>query len=181
MKINVGSKNRTKLTSVSDAVNLYPKLFPNPEIVGVDVEVELFGHPKDLKSTIEGAISRARQAFKDCDYSFGLESGLMEVPLSKTGFMEISACAIYDGKDLYTGLSPAFEWPKKVTDLILEGRADASQAFKQLGLTHHDKLGAVEGGIIGVLTDGKMTREDFMKYSILMALVRLEMPSFFAE
>ena len=103
----------------------------------------------------------------------------MEVPFTKTGFMEVGACAIYDGTNFFLGLSPAFEWPQKVTDLILNNKADGSQAFKQLGLTKHEKLGAVEGGIVGVLTGGKLTREDFTKYSIIMALTQLEKPEFF--
>lgn len=176
MKINVGSKNEIKISAVKDVVTLYPRLFPNPEIVGVDVKIEPFGHPKDIKATIQGAMDRAKEAFTNCDYSFGLEGGLMEVPLSKTGFMEVGACAIYDGNSFHTGLSPAFEWPEKVTELILNNKADARQAFKQLGLTHHEKLGAVEGGIIGFLTGGRVTRENFTKYSILMALIYLERP-----
>lgn len=49
-----------------------------------------------------------------------------------------------------------------------------------LGLTHEEKLGAVPGGIIGFLTNGRLTREDFTKYSIIMALIQLEKPEFFS-
>lgn len=174
MKISVGSKNATKVMAVKDAASLYPNLFTDPEIVGVDVKVELYGHPKNIAETMEGAVDRAKQAFVDCHYSFGLEGGLIEVPFSKSGYMEVGACAIYNGKEFYVGLSPAFEWPESVTKMILNGKADASQAFKQLGLTQHEKLGAMPGGVIGFLTDNKITREAFTKYSIIMALVRLE-------
>ena len=176
MKIHVGSKNRTKIQAVADALKLYPRLFPNPEITGINVDIPLFGHPKNLKETIEGARFRARKAFTECDYSFGIEGGLMEVPYAKTGFMETGACAIYDGKKFYLGLAPAFEWPKKVTALIVSNNADGSQAFKQLGLTRNEKLGSQPGGIIGFLTDNKLTREDFTKYSIIMAIIYLEKP-----
>ncbi len=179
MHIHVGSKNPTKVQAVKDALALYPNLFPNPEIIGVEVNVALFGHPKSIKETVEGAVERAKKAFRNCEYSFGIEGGLMEVPYSETGFMEIGACAIFDGNTFHLGLGPAFEWPKKVTDLIVRGKADASQAFKHLGLTHHEKLGAVQGGIIGYLTDGRVTREDFTKYSIIMALIHLEKPEYF--
>lgn len=179
MKIHVGSQNITKVQAVKDAVILYPHLFPSPEVIGITIEVELFGHPKNLQKTIEGAIERAKKTFSDCDYSFGIEGGLMEVPHSKTGFMEVGVCVVYNGKDFYLGLSPAFEWPQKVTELILSNKADASQALKRLGFTHHEKLGAIPGGGIGILTDGKLTREDFTKYSIIMALIQLEKPEFF--
>lgn len=181
MKIHVGSKNQTKVQAVKDAVALYPRLFPNPEIIGIDVSVELFGHPKSIKETVEGAVQRAKNAFKDCDYSFGIEGGLIEVPFTKTGFMEVGACAIFDGTDVCIGLGPAYEWPIEVTKMIVSGKADASQAFNKLGYTHHEKLGAQPGGIIGFLTDGRLTREDFTKYSIIMALIQLEKPEYFVQ
>ncbi len=181
MKLTIGSKNKTKIQAVIDAVQLYPHLFPNPEIVPVDVNVELFGHPKSLEENIQGAIQRAKEAFVDCDYSFGLESGLMKVPYTKTGYMEFNACAIYDGKNIFLGFSPAFEWPQKVLDLILSGEVDASQAFKQLGYTEHEKLGNEKGGIVGFLTGQKMTREDYAKYSIIMAMVHLERPEMYGR
>lgn len=179
MRIYVGSKNQTKVQAVKDTLQLYPNLFSEPEVVGVDVQVEQFGHPKSLKETVEGAVERAKKAFHNCDYSFGIEGGLMEVPYSKTGFMEVSACAIYDGKEIYLGLSPAFEWPAKVTELILNNKADASQAFQQLGLTRHKKLGAIKGGAIGMLTSGRLTREEQIKKSIIAALIRLDKPEYF--
>lgn len=179
MKINVGSKNKTKIAAVHDVVVLYPHLFPSPEVIGIDVQVELFGHPKNLQETVDGAIERARQAFTDCTYSIGLEGGLLEVPHSISGYMETGACAIFDGSNVVLGLAPSFEWPKNVTEMILKGEADASAAFKKLGLTEHEKLGAMDGGIIGMLTDGRMSREDFSKYSIMMAIILLEKAQFY--
>ena len=167
--------------AVKDAVALYPKLFSKPEIIGLDVDVELFGHPKNINETVEGAIERAKKAFIDCDYSFGLEGGLLEVPYSQCGFMEINACAIYDGANIFLGLGPAFEWPIKVTKAIIDNKSDASKAFKELGYTKHEKLGALPGGIIGFLTDGRLTREDYMKYSIIMALIHVERPEYLVE
>jgi non-canonical (house-cleaning) NTP pyrophosphatase len=98
----------------------------------------------------------------------------MEVPRTKTGFMEVGVCAIYDGTDFYLGLSPAFEWPQKVNELIINGKADASQAFKQLGYTDQEKLGNEPSGIVGFLTDQKVSREEYTKLSIIMAIIQLE-------
>lgn len=125
MKIHVGSRNQTKTQAVVDAVSLYPQLFPNPRITAIEVSLDLYGHPKNLKETIKGAVARAKEAFTDCDYSFGLEGGLMEVPFSSSGFMETSVCALWDGKEIYLGLGPAFEWPKAVVKMVLSGKADA--------------------------------------------------------
>jgi inosine/xanthosine triphosphatase len=179
MKINVGSKNLTKIRAVEESVALYPDLFPDPEVVAVDVDVELYGHPKSINETVDGAIDRAKKAFSGCDYSFGIEGGLMQVPQTKTGFMEVGACAVFDGKDFCVGLGPAYEWPIKVTEKILNNSTDASSAFNQLGYTKHEKLGAQPGGIIGHLTEGRLTREDFTRYSIIMALIQLEKPDYY--
>lgn len=102
MKINIASKNITKINGVSEALKLYPKHFSDAVIQSVPVAVEEFGHPKNITEVMQGAVKRAKDAFKDCEYSFGIEGGLMEVPLSKTGYMEVSACAIFDGKNIYT-------------------------------------------------------------------------------
>ncbi|MGH7203884.1 MAG: hypothetical protein ACREHC_05565 [Candidatus Levyibacteriota bacterium] len=64
--------------------------------------------------------------------------------------------------------------------MIVSGKADASLAFNQLGYTSHKKLDAMPDGIIGFLTKKSMSREDFTKYSIIMALIQLEKPEFFA-
>src|SRR5207247_1757153 len=74
--------------------------------------------PKSLEETVRGAINRAKGAIKDADYSFGLESGLIEVPYTKTGMMDLCVCAIYDGKNIHLGLSSAFELPKNVYSFV---------------------------------------------------------------
>ncbi len=174
MKLFVGSKNINKVSAVRETALLYPDLFPDADVLGVPIELEEFGHPKSLSQVVEGAVDRAKRSFGECQYSFGLEGGLMQVPHTKSGFMEVNACALFDGKQVCLGLGPACEWPLAMTELVLSGKADGSQAFKQLGLTHHEKIGNVPGGIIGILTKGIMTREDFIKYSIVMAVMQLQ-------
>lgn len=179
MKIHVGSMNKTKVAAVADAVLLYPTLFPDPEVVGQDVVTDLFGHPKSLAESADGAVARAQRAFGDCAYSFGLESGLVAVPHTTTGYIEIAVCAVYDGQRSYLGLSTGFEWPTEVTRMVASGEADASTAFHKLGLTEHEKLGAQDGGVINYLTNGRYTREDQTKHSIIMALIQLERPELY--
>jgi inosine/xanthosine triphosphatase len=178
MKLNVGSKNQVKIAAVQEAVLLYPEQFSNPEVIPVEVAIEEFGHPKSLEETIKGAMDRAKAAFGDCSYSFGIEGGLMAVPYTKTGFMEVGVCAIYDGKDFHLGLSSAFEWPKKVFDLIVNKGLDGSQAAREAGLTTHEKIGATER-IISLLTKGKANRKDKTKDSVIMALTHLLNPELF--
>jgi inosine/xanthosine triphosphatase len=118
-------------------------------------------------------MNRARQAFIDTDYSVGIEGGLMAVPYTKTGYMEIGACAIYDGSHFHLGLSPAFEWPKSVADGIIHRGLDGSQAFRDAGFTNHEKIGISHGGI-WILTKGKIDRTRYNELAVMMALIHLE-------
>ena len=88
--------------------------------------------------------------------------------------MEQQFCAIYDGKNIYLGAATAFEWPRKVLGIILEGKVDASEAFRLLGITKHEKLGATKGGCMGMLSNGRLTREDQIKSSIIAAMIQIE-------
>jgi len=177
MKISVGSKNPTKINAVVEAIKKFDKV-KDAEVISVDVNVETFGHPKTLDETIEGAIQRASAAFQNCDYSVGIESGLMATPKTKTGFMQTGVCAIYDGKNYHLGLSPAFEWPTKVFDGIYNKGLDGSQAFKAVGLTTEEKVGTTVGAV-NYLTNGSIDRTECHRLAVVMALIQIENPEIY--
>lgn len=177
MKLNVGSVNETKVNAVRQMIGDYP-MFQDAEVVGIKVAVAEYGHPRSIQEVVDGAKDRARQAFQDGDYSFGIEGGLMEVPQTKTGYMEVTACAIYDGEDFHLGLSPAFEWPAAVIDGIINKGLDGSQALKAANVTDHEKVGTANGGV-SILTNGRMDRTTYNKIAVQMALIHLEHPEFF--
>lgn len=179
MIINVGSTNEVKLQAVRDIVPQYPDLFPDPVVVSYDTQSPEFGHPTTLQDTVHGAIKRAEQSYRQCDISFGIEGGLIHVPHALTGYMEIGVCAIHNGQRFIMGLSPGYEWPVRVTEKIVGGHSDASRAFRELNYTSHSKLGAMQGGIIGRLTHGRLTRERYIIDSIIMALIQLENPEYY--
>ncbi|MBI5804112.1 inosine/xanthosine triphosphatase [Candidatus Pacearchaeota archaeon] len=172
MKINVASKNPVKVEAVREVLSNYQDLV-NYEIIGVETNSGVSEQPKSLEETVQGAINRATAVFNGCAYSFGIESGLMLVPQTKTGSMDFCACAIYDGKNYHLGLSCAFEFPIKVTQMIHEQEIDANEAFYRSGLTTDRKIGSSEGSI-GMLTRGRVSRKDYTKQAIQMALIHLE-------
>ena len=87
--------------------------------------------------------------------------------------MDFCACSIYDGKEHSIGLSCAFEFPKKVTEMIYEQGITANDAFYNIGLTTNKKIGSADGAI-GILTKGRVTRKDYTKQAVQMALIHLE-------
>lgn len=172
MRINIGSKNETKVQAVSEALK-ESQIFKDAEVYPVNVVTEQFGHPIIMDLVVRGAMDRAKQAFQNCEYSFGIEGGLIEVPATKSGYMEVAVCAIYDGEQFHLGLSPGYEWPKSVTDLIVKKGLDGSQALREAGFTNHEKIGTAEGGI-WIFTHGKINRKEYNKLAVVMALIHLE-------
>lgn len=171
MKIIVGSKNPIKIAAVAESLVLYPHL-AGAAVLGMEIFSGVSDQPKTLPETVQGAMNRAKGAFKDCDYGFGIESGLMDVPNTKSGFMDVCVCAIYDGVEYHLGLSSAWEAPKQVMEYIKKG-FDMNQAAFKAGLTNDPKVGFSEG-LIGIVTKGRLTRKEYTKEAIRTALIHLE-------
>lgn len=172
MKINIGSKNKNKIDALQEILKEYSE-FLSAEVISKDIDSGVSHQPKSLEETVNGAMKRSKNSFDDCDYSVGLESGLMKVPETKTGYMDVTACAIYDGKNFHLGLSSAFEYPPKVVEYILKNDENISNAFRDLGLTSSKYLGAEEGAI-GILTKNRLNRKEYTKQAIRTALIHLE-------
>jgi inosine/xanthosine triphosphatase len=145
-------------------------VFSEAEFVPVAVSSGVPDQPLGLEQTLRGAKNRAKNAFEDCVLSVALESGLVEVPGSSTGYMNLTACAIFDGREMYVGLGPAFELPADVTRLVVEDGLELDPAVRRAGLTNNDRIGYAQG-IIGILSGGRVTRMDYSRPAVSMALV----------
>ena len=98
----------------------------------------------------------------------------MAVPHTKSGYLEICACAIYDGKEFHLGLSSAWEFPdKRITEYIFKDGLNTTEAINKAGLVNNPDLGKEEGGI-GFLTKGRMNRKEYTKQALRTALIHLE-------
>lgn len=172
MKINIGSTNEVKISAVKETLTLY-KDFAQASFQGIKTQSGISDQPKSMEETITGAKNRAQNAFRNCDYSFGIESGLMAVPHTKTGYMDFTVCAIYDGKNFHLGFSPALECPRKVIDLVFGENLNLNDAFYKAGLTSNPAIGN-DDGMVSLLTKGRMTRKDYTKPAIIMAMIHLD-------
>ncbi len=172
MNITVGSHNPTKVQGVKNVV-LQSDFLKDAVITAVDVQNEEFGHPKTMDEIVQGAQDRALAAYGGDGLSVGIESGMFFVN-SIERYFEIEACAIYDGKNFAIGFSPAFEWPPKVKDMILDGK-DGSQAFREAGFTASEKIGN-EAGAVYTLTNGRISRTQLNELAFSAALIKIEYP-----
>ncbi len=178
MKIIVGSANLNKVEAVKEALADYPE-FVSAEVDYIAADSEVSNQPKTLAETIAGAKNRARNAFVDCDYSVGLESGLFAVPDTKSGYMDITICAIYDGNTYHLGGSSVFEYPKTMVDMVFEKGFEIDQAAKAAGVTSNDRVGRAEG-MIGILSHGRLDRKGYTKQAVTTALVHLLNPEYYS-
>ncbi|MEK7648293.1 MAG: inosine/xanthosine triphosphatase [Patescibacteria group bacterium] len=170
--IHIGTKSPTKTKAIIDIAAEYP-LLKNSDFQSFKTESCVSDQPMTLEETISGAQNRAKNVFNECDYAFGIESGIMPIPGSKTGYMDVTVCAIYDGKEFHLGMASLFEYPTAVTKLVVEKNMEISTAFKEAGLTAKEKIG-YEEGVIGFLTKGRLPIIEYYKQAIRTALIHLE-------
>lgn len=177
MKITVGTKNPSKVQAVVELLQEYPHL-KDAAVAPKDVRSGVAEQPKSLHETIKGAMNRALYAEDDSNYSIGIESGLMKVPFTKSGYMDTCAAAIYDGKDFHLGLAPCWEFPdSSIMKLILEGNLDMVQAMVRARMTDDPELGSKQGAI-GLLTKGRIDRKEYSKLALRMAFVHIDKHEF---
>jgi len=172
MLVRVGSKNPVKLAAISAVMK---KQFPDAIFESVAVASLVGDQPVGLEETLRGAKNRARAAFAispSCDLAVALESGLVPVPEIRTGYMNLTACAIFNGSEIFVGLGPAFELPLEVTRLVVEEGLELDPAVRQAGLTDNARIGYAQG-LIGILSGGRVTREDYSRPAVSMALVAM--------
>ncbi|MFZ5877603.1 MAG: inosine/xanthosine triphosphatase [Nitrospirota bacterium] len=172
--VHIGSTNPVKIDAVREVFSASGR-FPAFNVVPREVATGVAEQPTSLDETLRGAINRARNAFGGCDLSVGLEDGLFAVPHTQSGYMNVCACAIFDGRRDHLGLASAFEYPPEVVRLVINDGLDVTQAFVKAGLSTNAKLGAAEGAI-GVLTDGRLTRRAYAEQAVGMALIHLPHP-----
>ena len=172
MNICVGTANSAKLDAVREILHDYPHL-KDAIVVSKEVKSGVSDQPKSLDESVQGAMNRALAAFHECVYSIGIESGLMSVPSTKSGYMDVCVCAIFDGNEYHLGLSSAWEAPAQVMKHMMEDGMNMNDAAHKSGLTDNLTVGAAEG-LIGIVTKGRLTRKAYTKEALRTALIHLE-------
>ncbi len=173
MNIVVGSKNPAKVEAVREILQDYPHL-KDADVVGVEVDSGIAEQPVSIEEMAEGAVNRARAAFVDCDYSIGIESGLMKIPQTKSGYLEACVAVVFDGTEHHLGLSSGFECPDtEVVRLVIEEGFNFADAANKTGLTNDPAIGKNQG-VIGILTKGRLDRKAYTKEALRTALIHLD-------
>lgn len=174
--IAVGTGNPGKIKSVHRALASYPTL-SSLEIVPQSVESGVSDQPCTLEETTRGALNRAKAALAQAEgatLAIGMESGLFDHG-DKT--FDVCACVIWDGEHDHVGYSCAWELPRDVRKKFKEEGKNLTDGFNEVGLCSDPKIGD-KGGVLAVVTGGRITRPDYTVQSIQMALVALDNTQF---
>lgn len=173
MKVNLWTKNNAKKQAVQE-LNWYFDWFNIEELNCFDVSSQVDEQPRTMHEIILWAKNRARAAYEFwwCDISIWIEDGIIPVPETLSWWTNLTACVVYDWEKFHPWIGWGFEYPKIVIDRVLKTWEDLSCAFKNLGFTQEDKIWN-NWWIVGYVSDGKLTRADKLKPTIIFALLQL--------
>lgn len=173
MRIVVGSKNPAKVDAVREILQDYPHLM-DAKVMGVETPSGVPDQPTSIEEITQGAVNRARSSFDECDYAIGIESGIMKVPHTKSGYLEACVAVIFDGTNHHLGLSSGFESPDtEIVRLVIEEGYNFADAANKTGLTSDPAIGQNEG-VIGILTKGRLDRKAYTKEALRTALIHID-------
>ena len=191
MLVSIGTRSQPKISAVCSAFSRYPELcFRDGDLLqfvilpqsrrgtaqgnSMDQVSKVSCNPLTLEETITGAKNRACEAYQlcaaqhgRCDYGVGMEAGLFPVQGVETGYLDTSICAIYDGRGYAVGGSPLFEYPDAVMKRVLNGEEPGLIA------DFFGETAKGRPGVIGPLTAGRIYRDEFDQYAVMMALTRI--------
>lgn len=166
MRVAVGSKNPVKLRGVERA---FKELIGPAEVIGVEVDPGVSKQPVGLDEIVLGALNRAREALRKTasDCGVGVEAGYFRL---HDYSIEIQAAAVVDSSGrVGVGFSPGFPLPPKLVEAIERGEvSELEEAVDRLFGTR--KIGEA-GGLVSLLTRGKVTREELTYFAVVMALI----------
>jgi len=154
MIVRVGTANPMKVRAVRRA---FARFFGKVTVLGIDVPSGVSAQPLSFGEIVRGARERARAAFRDCDYSVGIEAGLFKVgPASPRPFQITLAC-VRDERREALGSGPFYEVPPALVREVV----------------------SADGGTVARVTRGKVTREAVTAEAVVMALAPFVSPELY--
>ncbi|MGB9938154.1 MAG: inosine/xanthosine triphosphatase [Methanobacterium sp.] len=165
MNVIVGSKNPVKVKAVQ---NVLEKIYKEVNVKGIDVDSGVPDQPFGKDQTIQGAVNRSKKVYSpEFDLSVGIESGLMEINNSITGYIDLQWCAVFDGEKITLGVSSGFEYPPLVIEEVLKGVEVGNVMDKVTGVNN---LGQ-KAGAVSYLSKGMLDRTENTEQCVLTAMI----------
>lgn len=194
-RLMLGSTNSAKIRGVQAACDDLRETLCLPDLSQLttwtcQVDSGVSDHPWGFPATVEGAQNRAHAAYQplvgtpgaaasaQVAMGIGVESGFVEVAPATFTLYNVDVCALFDGRYYYLGLSPGFEYPRRLVENIFLHR-QPFQAARQYISTEDDIEHGV--GLVGVLAGGHTDRSEMTRLCTRFALVRYIQRRAYAE
>ena len=178
MKCIVASTNPVKITAVKNISARFPALGVS-HVEGIACNTSVPDQPRSFSETLQGAKERAYHSFQTGCLSVGIEAGLMEAPETCSGWLQFTACAIYDGEQFACGTSSGFEVPPTIHAYVEAGHT-LSDASYLSGVSARRSIGKEEG-LISLLSDRILTRTMLTEQALLTAFVPFLKKEYYRE
>ena len=184
--IMLGTRNRAKIQGVQAAFADLHEALAVPDLSVIDtwscqVDSGVSDEPCGFAMTIQGAQNRSQAAYARLQQpsatatppgavlGIGIESGFIEVSPSTFTLYNFDVCALYDGAQYYLGISPGFEYPRRLVHNIFHHRQSFKQARQYLTTAAEVEQ---QAGIVGFLAGGLIDRPEMSRLSTRLALIR---------
>jgi inosine/xanthosine triphosphatase len=182
----LGTRNTAKIHGVAAAFadlreTLYAPDLSVPDTWSCQVNSGVSDAPWGFQATTEGAQNRAQAAYAalrrgrtslaagHVALGIGVESGFIEVAPATLTLYNFDVCALFDGQHYYLGISPGFEYPRRLVHNIFLHRQPFQQARQYITTAADIEQRA---GIVGVLAGGLIDRPEMTRLATRLALIR---------
>ena len=180
--MRVGSQNASKLEAVRRGLAPF---FARVAVEAADVASGVDPQPLGWTEIVAGARNRALGAHRlaACELAAGIEDGLVAVPETPSGWLNIGCCVLFDGTREAIGFTAGFEYPPEcVRRATAKPRTPIGDAFDAL---YRVPAGMPDPGVaagnIGRLSGGALTRADYGAQAVICAYLRLLQPDLYRE
>lgn len=173
MNVLIGSQNPVKHEAVKQAFELY---FDAVSIIPMTVESGVRPFPMSENETLQGAINRANFAQKtepQTDFAVGIEGGLLHF---NNSFYIQAIAAVKKGEKLSVARSVAIEVSQQLVEKI-DPTSDTSKQTVDRLLGRNDLF--QNEGVMGVLTQKRLTRTQILRDAVICALPRFLLPKYY--
>jgi inosine/xanthosine triphosphatase len=182
--IMLGTRNGAKIRGVQAAFVGLQGVLQGPELSAAEtwtcqVDSGVSDEPWGFPVTIQGAQNRAQVAYTHLAgalslrgrvaMGIGVESGFIDVAPATFTLYNFDVCALFDGQHYYLGISPGFEYPRRLVHNIFLHR-QPFQAARQYITTTADV--EQHAGLVGVLAGGLIDRPEMTRLATHLALIR---------
>jgi inosine/xanthosine triphosphatase len=175
MRVVVGSQNPVKRDAAYQAFCQY---FVDVKIISVRVDSGVKPFPMSQTETVQGAINRARHAQQkepSADFAVGIEGGL--VTFNNATYIQAIA-AVLKKMEISVARSVAIEVSQKLVDR-LDPTSDASKVTVDRWMGRNNLF--QNEGVMGVLTQNRLTRTQVLCDTVVCALPRFLLPEFYPD